>query len=224
MTAVESVVISNAVQLPPIDVLCMACDDASCDFKPRRLQRRPVGPNDILIDVHFCGVCHSDLHFAAGHTAKIFTAPQYPCVPGHEMAGVVAYVGEAVTRFRVGDHAGVGCMVDSCGECDKCLQGEEQACKSQVQTYGMLDKSGRAATVPTGRQTMGGYTNRMVVHERFAICIPTSYPLEKAGPVLCAGITSYEPLKKHGATTGTRVGIVGLGGLGVMGIKLAKAL
>ena len=208
----------------PIDVLCMACDDETCVFEARKMQRRPVGPFDVSIEVMFCGVCHSDLHAAAGHMKKINTPPQYPFVPGHELAGVVIAVGGQVTKLKVGDHAGVGCMVDACLECEFCKAGEEQSCKQRVSTYGASDLSGRAAVVPAGSQTIGGYTNRMVVHEHFAICLPKSYPLEKAGPVMCAGITTYQPLKYFGAGPGTRVAVVGLGGLGVMGIKLAKAL
>ena len=208
----------------PIDTLCMACDDAGCDFKPTRMQRRALGPNDVLIDMKYCGVCHSDLHKAANHMASVGRPTVYPCVPGHELAGICTAVGSAVTKIRVGDQVGVGCLVDSCHECEHCLRGEEQKCKKSVGTYQSRDWSGRAASVPAGMPTVGGYTSKIVVHERFAIKIPSTYPLAMAGPILCAGITMFDPLMAHGATTGTRVGIVGLGGLGVMGVKLAKAL
>ncbi|CAE7231427.1 adhC2, partial [Symbiodinium natans] len=171
----------------------------------------------------YCGVCHSDLHTAAAHLEGVMGAVEYPCVPGHELAGVVAEVGPKVTKFQVGDHIGVGCMVDSCLACDKCKQGFEQKCSKQVGTYAGKDWSGRAAT-PGRKTTIGGYTTRMVVQEHFGIQIPKDYPLEMAGPVMCAGITMYDPLKVNGAKAGSKVGIVGLGGLGVMGVKIAKAM
>ncbi|EOD21495.1 hypothetical protein EMIHUDRAFT_43128, partial [Emiliania huxleyi CCMP1516] len=155
----------------------------------------------------------------------------YPCVPGHEVGGVCVAVGPNVTKFKIGDKVGVGCMVDACLKCKACLAGEEQMCASfSTGTYGALDAHGRAEPYPKGGQTLGGYTQKMVVHERFAIKIPSSYPLEAAGPVMCAGVTMYDPLKKHllkGAERvkeGTHVGIVGLGGLGLTGVKVAKLL
>ncbi len=143
-----------------------------------------------------------------------------------QVAGIVKQIGSKVdaTKFQIGDQVGVGCMVDSCLSCNHCINNQEQSCKQQIQTYGAIDVSGRAAQIPNGRQTIGGYTNLMVVHEKFAIKIPKTYPLEKAGPVMCSGITSYEPLIKYGAKPGFNVGFIGLGGLGVMGVKLAKAL
>jgi len=207
-----------------IDVLCMGCSSATCDFKPMKLKRRTVGKHDILIDMKYCGVCHSDLHAAADHNAGI-GATNYPCVPGHELAGVCTEVGAGVTKFRVGDHVGVGCMVDSCLDCPQCTAGEEQKCSKHVGTYNGADNgSGRAETFPAGGHTLGGYCTKMVVDENFGILIPSGYPLECAGPVMCAGITMYDPLKKSGVQAGSHVGIVGLGGLGQMGIKLAKAL
>mmetsp|Transcript_82760 Transcript_82760/g.229753 ORF Transcript_82760/g.229753 Transcript_82760/m.229753 type:complete len:449 (-) Transcript_82760:327-1673(-) len=219
----------------PVQLLAMACEDASCNFKPMRAQRRPVGDYDVLIDMKYCGVCHTDLHWAAGHV-KALGRPKYPCTPGHELAGVVERVGSKVTKFKPGDHIGVGCMVDSCLECAKCKMGKEQKCKKNVLTYQGEDWSGRAAPYPEIRDhpmkpgktqkspLMGGYSSKMVVHERFGVLIPPDYPLECAGPVMCAGITMYDPLKAQGAGPGTMVGIAGLGGLGVMGIKLAKAM
>jgi uncharacterized zinc-type alcohol dehydrogenase-like protein len=206
-----------------IDTLCMACVDTSCDFKPVALRRRAVGPRDILIDMKYCGVCHSDLHFAAGHVNVGPMQARYPCVPGHELAGVVIAVGEACTKVKVGMKVGVGCMVDSCQDCSSCRAGEEQKCMRQVATYGGQDNGSGRAESPCG-YTLGGYTNKMVVDERFAIIVPDGFPLEAAGPVMCAGITMYDPLVKLGAGAGTRVGIAGLGGLGAMGIKLAKAM
>lgn len=118
----------------PIDVICMACTDSSCDFKPTRFQRRPVGDDDILIEMKYCGVCHTDVHTAAGHLGGI-GLKHYPCVPGHELAGVCTAIGKNVTRVKVGDHVGVGCMVDSCQSCAACRRGEEQMCSKQVGTY-----------------------------------------------------------------------------------------
>mmetsp|Transcript_2958 Transcript_2958/g.3380 ORF Transcript_2958/g.3380 Transcript_2958/m.3380 type:complete len:391 (-) Transcript_2958:175-1347(-) len=202
----------------------MACEDARCDFKPMRMKRRPLGPQDIEIDMKYCGVCHSDLHIAADHMAKVATSTQYPCVPGHELAGVCIAVGSEVTKIQVGDKVGVGCMVDACLECKACNQNDEQKCKKQTATYNGKAIGKRSATYPEKRLTIGGYCTKMVVHEHFAIKIPEEMPLEYAGPIMCAGITMYEPLKHHGVKAGTRVGIVGLGGLGVMGIKLAHAM
>tara|TARA_B110000046_G_scaffold5639_1_gene6010 strand:+ start:75 stop:3116 length:3042 start_codon:yes stop_codon:yes gene_type:complete len=204
-----------------IACICMACDDDSCDFKAVELQRRPVGPYDVHIEVVYCGVCHSDLSVAAGHTP----APtHYPLVPGHEAVGRCVAVGPRVKKFKVGDHIGVGNMVDSCLECRSCLSGEEQGCAKQVLTYNAKDWSGRAAQGGGTLFTAGGYSTAMVVHERFCILIPPGYPLEHAGPIMCAGTTMYDPMKRAGVQAGTEVGILGLGGLGVMGIKLAKAL
>ena len=223
----QSVTVSDAgipttlphVKIGTTESLCMACSDETCDFKPLVMQRRALGPNDILIDMKFCGVCHSDLHHAAGHNMG---QTKYPCVPGHELAGVCIAVGGACSKIRIGMRVGVGCIVDSCLTCAACLQGEEQKCSKMVGTYGRPDNgSGRAAT-PNG-WTLGGYTTKFVVHEHFAVVIPDGFPLEAAGPVMCAGITMYDPLLKLGAS-GKRVGIVGLGGLGTMGIKLAKAM
>jgi len=171
----------------------MACDSNACDFKAVMLERRNIGPNDIEIDMKFSGVCHSDLHVAAGHMAGVAGEVMYPCVPGHELAGVAVRVGAAVTKVKVGDHVGVGCMVDSCGTCKLCKSGEEQKCMKQVGTYQGKDFHGRAAVWPPGKdaRTLVGYTKVHVVHENFAIVIPKSYRLEAAGPVMCAGITMF---------------------------------
>mmetsp|Transcript_36882 Transcript_36882/g.89461 ORF Transcript_36882/g.89461 Transcript_36882/m.89461 type:complete len:436 (-) Transcript_36882:3795-5102(-) len=209
----------------PIDVIGMACQDPACDFKPIKFQRRAPGPEDVLIDMVYCGVCHTDLHASADHLKGLGMATKYPCVTGHELAGVVTDVGPDVTKFQIGDHIGVGCMVDSCLDCKPCNEGHEQYCKkTNTSTYQGEDKFGRAAVWPKGSKTMGGYSTKMVVHQRFGIKIPKSYPLACAGPVMCAGVTMYEPLQTYNATTGTVVGIVGLGGLGTMGVKIAKEL
>eukprot|EP00933_Yihiella_yeosuensis_P066190 TRINITY_DN7032_c0_g1_i2.p1 TRINITY_DN7032_c0_g1~~TRINITY_DN7032_c0_g1_i2.p1 ORF type:complete len:403 (-),score=73.44 TRINITY_DN7032_c0_g1_i2:551-1759(-) len=208
----------------PVDVLCMACNDPSAEFSAQKFQRRPLGDEDVLIDMKYCGVCHTDIHIAANHAAGI-QGTVYPCVPGHELAGVCIQVGSKVTKVKVGDHVGVGCMVDSCMNCVACTRGDENYCRKQnTGTYQADDNHGRAATYPAGGKTMGGYTSKMVVHEHFAIIIPQSYPLEYAGPVMCAGITLYEPLKVYKAGVGTKVGIIGVGGLGLTGMKIAKAL
>ena len=148
----------------------------------------------------------------------------YPCVPGHELAGVAVAVGSKVTRVKVGDHVGVGCMVDSCGKCGACKRGEEQMGISQTGTYNAVPAHDKAAVFPPKSRTLGGYSDKMVIHENFAIVIPKSYPLEYAGPVMCAGVTLFDPLRRYGATNGSKVAVVGIGGLGVMGIKLAKAM
>ena len=217
--------VAVTVDPSPIDSLCLTCESASCDFSVRPLQRRPLGDEDVLVDMRYCGVCHSDLHTAAGHMEGVTGPVQYPMVPGHELAGVVAAIGSKVTRFAVGDRVGVGCMVDACLECARCLEGEEQKCKrGNVGTYGGKDKHGRAAQVPAGGQTLGGYTKTFVVHERFGVRIPPEFPLEAAGPVMCAGVTMYDPMRVAKVGPGSKVGIVGLGGLGQMGVKIAKAL
>lgn len=157
--------------------------------------------------------------------ADVGRCASYPYTPGHELAGVVTQVGNRVKRFKIGDHIGVGCFIDSCLNCEQCKNGCGHKCIDQVSTYNDFDcGTGRAETYPKGQRTIGGYSTHMVVNEQFAIQVPEDYPLACVGPVMCAGITMYDPLKAHGAKKGTRVAIVGLGGLGVMGIKLAKAL
>jgi uncharacterized zinc-type alcohol dehydrogenase-like protein len=205
----ETSLLTSAME-PPIDIVCMATQSPSCDFKPLALQRRPLGAHDVLIDMKYCGICHTDVHAATGDVAALM-GKHYPCVPGHELAGVCTRVGAAVTKFKVGDQVGVGCMVDSCLTCKSCLAGEEQKCSKQVATYNGIDKSGRAAPHGT-KHTLGGYTSKMVVHERFGILIPPSYPLECAGVVMCAGVTLFDPLRRY-KCAGKRVGIIGVGGL-----------
>jgi len=176
-------------------------------------ERRAVGDNDILIDIKFSGICHSDIHTIKGHWGK----QQYPQVPGHEIAGVVSAIGKNVTKFKIGDKAGVGCMVNSCMKCESCENGEEQHCETtgMVGTYGAPEKSS-----PTGI-TQGGYSNNIVVTEHFAIKIPDNIALEYAAPLLCAGITTYSPLMKAKFKKGDKIGVVGIGGLGHIAIKLA---
>ena len=176
-------------------------------------ERRALGEYDILIDIKFSGICHSDIHTIRGHWGE----QVYPQVPGHEIAGIVAAVGKKVNKFKVGDKAGVGCMVDSCMQCSSCKNGEEHHCETtgMVGTYGAPDK-----TSPSGI-TQGGYSNNLVVKEHFAIRIPESISLQDAAPLLCAGITTYSPLMKANFQKGDMVGVAGIGGLGHLAIKLA---
>jgi alcohol dehydrogenase (NADP+)/uncharacterized zinc-type alcohol dehydrogenase-like protein len=190
----------------------LAARDSSGKLSPWEFQRRPVGDNDILIDIKFASICHSDIHQIKGD----WGAQQYPQVPGHEIAGIVGAVGRNVTRFKVGDRAGVGCMVDSCLSCESCKKGEEQFCdKAAVFTYGAPEKSS-----PTGI-TQGGYANNIVVREHFAVNIPQGISLEQAAPLLCAGITTYSPLMRAGFKPGDKVGVAGIGGLGHLAVKIA---
>ena len=182
-------------------------------MSPWEFQRRPVGPDDILIDIKFASICHSDIHQMKGHWGP----QQYPQVPGHEIVGIVAAVGKNVTKFKVGDRAGVGCMVDSCMHCDHCEHGEEHYCENgeTLFTYGYPDKAS-----PTGI-TQGGYSTNIVVRDHFAVRIPDHIKLEEAAPLLCAGITTYSPLMQANFDVGDKVGVAGIGGLGHMAIKLA---
>ncbi|MEU7480742.1 NAD(P)-dependent alcohol dehydrogenase [Lentzea sp. NPDC042327] len=177
------------------------------------IERRAVGAHDVLIDIKYAGICHSDIHQVnEGWGEAIF-----PMVPGHEIAGVVVEVGSEVTRHAVGDRVGVGCMVDSCRECDYCLRGLEQYCANgNTMTYNAIGRDGQA--------THGGYSQQIVVDENFVVRIPDALPLDVAAPLLCAGITLYSPLKHWGVAPGKKVAIVGLGGLGHMGVKIAAAL
>jgi uncharacterized zinc-type alcohol dehydrogenase-like protein len=177
------------------------------------IERRDLGPHDVLIDIAYAGICHSDIHTARGEWGDTL----FPLVPGHEIAGVVSAVGSEVTRFAVGDRAGVGCMVDSCRECDPCLAGEEQYC--QQGNIGTYDAIGR-----DGRPTDGGYSEKIVVDEAYTLHVPEGLALDVAAPLLCAGITLYSPLRHWGAGPGKHVAVVGLGGLGHMGVRLAKAM
>ncbi len=178
--------------------------------------RRDPTETDVQIDILFCGVCHSDLHQARNEWSG-FMPTVYPCVPGHEIVGRVTKVGSAVTKFKAGDIAAVGCMVDSDGTCPDCKEGFEQFCPNVTLTYNFPDKH-------TGGVTYGGYSDSVVVDERFALKVPSNLDLAGAAPLLCAGITTYSPLHHWGVTKGKKVGIVGLGGLGHMGVKFAHAL
>ncbi|CAL9564635.1 NAD(P)-dependent alcohol dehydrogenase [Streptomyces griseomycini] len=195
-------------------VAAYAAPAAKAPLERTTIERREVGTHDVLIDIKFAGICHSDIHQAReGWGEAIF-----PMVPGHEIAGVVSEVGPGVTKFRVGDRVGVGCMVDSCRECDNCRAGREQYCtgSGMVGTYNALDKN--------GEPTYGGYAQKIVVDENYVVRIPDGLSLDVAAPLLCAGITVYSPLKRWGAGPGRKVAILGMGGLGHMGVKIAHAL
>jgi alcohol dehydrogenase (NADP+) len=177
------------------------------------IERRSLGDHDVRIDIKFCGICHSDIHQVDHDWGRGI----FPMVPGHEIAGVVAEVGSAVTRFAAGDRVGVGCFVDSCGVCEHCTAGEEQFCaKGAVATYNAKDYD--------GEPTYGGYSEGIVVTDRFVVRIPDALDLDVAAPLLCAGITMYSPLKRWNAGPGRQVAIVGMGGLGHVGVQLAVAM
>jgi uncharacterized zinc-type alcohol dehydrogenase-like protein len=176
------------------------------------IERRPVGPDDVLIDIVGTGICHSDIHQARdGWGGGIF-----PMVPGHEIAGRVLEAGSAVTGFAAGDRVGVGCIIDSCRTCEHCAQGQEQFCVNMVFTYNARDSD--------GRPTYGGYARRIVVDHRYVVRIPDALSLEAAAPLMCAGVTTYAPLRRYGAGPGRRVAVIGLGGLGHLAVKIAHAL
>ncbi|PRY13970.1 NAD(P)-dependent alcohol dehydrogenase [Kineococcus rhizosphaerae] len=197
----------------PTTVKAYAATSATEPQKPFEIQRRDVGPKDVAIDIKFAGICHSDIH-----TARSEWGPaNYPVVVGHEIAGVVTEVGSEVTKYAVGDRVGVGCMVDSCGECVNCEAGEEQFClKGMIGTYNSVGKD--------GEPTQGGYSQAIVVTEGFVCRIPDGLELDVAAPLLCAGITTYSPLRHWGAGPGKKVAVIGLGGLGHMAVKIAHAM
>ncbi|MEU5210383.1 NAD(P)-dependent alcohol dehydrogenase [Streptomyces sp. NPDC020742] len=180
------------------------------------IPRRELGAHDILIEIKYAGICHSDIHTVRGEWGD---GGAFPIVPGHEIAGVVAEVGTEVTRYRAGDRVGVGCFVDSCRECDNCRAGLQQYCTGELGMVGTYNATGR-----DGETTHGGYSTHLVVDENYALRIPESIPLDAAAPLLCAGITLYSPLAHWKAGPGKKVAVVGLGGLGHMGVKIAAAM
>ncbi|MBU8894914.1 NAD(P)-dependent alcohol dehydrogenase [Corallococcus sp. H22C18031201] len=191
-----------------------AAPSAKAPLSPFTLERREPGAHDVLIDILYCGVCHSDLHQAKDEWGGAI----FPLVPGHEIVGRVTQVGSAVRRFKAGDTVGVGCIVDACRECAPCKAGDEQYCDhGMVGTYNSRERG-------TGAVTYGGYSTRITVDENFVLRIPEGLPLDKAAPLLCAGITTYSPLRHYGLKAGDRIAVVGLGGLGHMGVKLARAM
>jgi uncharacterized zinc-type alcohol dehydrogenase-like protein len=192
-----------------------AAADATTPLAPVTIERRDVGPSDVRIAIEYCGICHSDLHTARNE----WHGTRYPCVPGHEIVGRVVEVGPNVQRHHVGNRVGVGCMVDSCGECAECVAGLQNYClRGATMTYNSIDKHG---TTP---RTLGGYSGEIVVTEQFVVSVPDAIDPAAAAPLLCAGITMYSPLRHHRVGPGSRVGIAGFGGLGGIGVKLAKAL
>lgn len=196
-----------------MDTKAYANHAADKPFEPYAFVRRSPGSSDIAIDIQYCGICHSDIHTARSEWGPAL----YPCVPGHEIIGVVRAVGKNVQKFSVGDTVGVGCLVDSCRSCPSCSQGLEQYCeKGWTGTYN--------APLPDGDYTKGGYSSHIVVDERFVLQVPENLEPAAVAPLLCAGITTYSPLRHVGLKNGDRIGILGLGGLGHMGVKLAASL
>jgi uncharacterized zinc-type alcohol dehydrogenase-like protein len=194
-----------------------ATQSTDAKFEPFNFVRRDVGPNDVLIDIQYCGICHSDIHQAKNEWPDFMPAT-FPMVPGHEIVGRVSQVGDKVTKFKVGDVAGIGCFVDSCRECPPCTSGLEQFCaKGAAYTYNGTEMD---RTTPT----YGGYSNKYVIDEKYALNVKAEGDLSGIAPLLCAGITTYSPLKRFKVGPGQKVGVVGLGGLGHMGVKIAKAM
>jgi len=191
-----------------------AAFDPTRPLAPYAFERRALRGNDVAMEILYCGVCHSDLHTARDDWGWSY----YPIVPGHEIVGRVIGVGDEVTRYQVGDHVAVGCMVDSCMECDQCRKGEEQLCRQgNTLTYAGRDRI-------TGENTQGGYSRHLVVREEFCLRVPEGLDLARVAPLLCAGITTYSPLRTWRVGPGSRVGVIGLGGLGHMAVKLAVGL
>jgi alcohol dehydrogenase (NADP+) len=195
-------------------VTAYAATSATEPLTKTTITRRDVGRNDVSIEIHFAGVCHSDIHTVRGEWGEV----TYPMVPGHEIAGIVTEVGADVTKHKVGDRVGVGCFVDSCRECAQCRAGEEQYCDNpgMIGTYNGVGRD--------GEPTQGGYSGAIVVDENYVLRIPDAIPLDAAAPLLCAGITTYSPLRHWNAGPGKKVAVIGLGGLGHLGVKLAVAM
>ncbi|WP_296137222.1 NAD(P)-dependent alcohol dehydrogenase [uncultured Tessaracoccus sp.] len=197
-----------------MEVTAYAIDSADGRFEKTTITRREPGPTEVLFDIHYAGICHSDIHTARGEWGEAL----YPLVPGHEIAGVVREVGSEVTTFAVGDRVGVGCFVDSCGECEECRNHWENFCERRetVWTYNSIGRDG----LPTA----GGYSRAITVEQDYVLRIPDEIPLDKAAPILCAGITTYSPLKRWGAGPGKKVAVIGVGGLGHMAVQIAAAM
>jgi alcohol dehydrogenase (NADP+) len=192
-----------------------AAASAKSPLSPITIPRRDPGEHDVQLEILFCGICHSDLHIVRSEWSAMPTV--YPCVPGHEIVGRVTKVGSAVTKFKPGDVAAVGCMVDSDGDCEECRVGLEQYCPHVTFTYNSPDAH-------LGRVTYGGYSDSIVVKDQFVLHVPSNLNLAGVAPLLCAGITTYSPMRHWGITKGKKVGVVGLGGLGHMAVKIAHAL
>lgn len=197
-----------------IHVKGYAAQSATSQLAPFSFDRRDVGDQDVLIDIHYCGVCHSDIH----QVRNEWGGSLFPMVPGHEIVGTVSHTGKNVKQFKVGDKVGVGCFVDSCRKCDSCGEGLEQYCaEGMTQTYNCKTRDGSAVCY-------GGYSTQIVVDENYVLHLPKNLPLDATAPLLCAGITLYSPLKHWNAGPGKKVAIIGLGGLGHMGVKIAHAM
>lgn len=197
-----------------IKAIGYAAQSATAPLAPMNFERRSPRPDDVAIEILYCGVCHSDIHQARNE----WGFASYPLMPGHEIVGKVTAVGSEVSTFKVGQMVGVGCMVDSCRTCEACKADLEQYClEGPTQTYASKDRI-------DGSLTMGGYSKSIVVSDRFVVSIPEKLDLASAAPILCAGITTYSPLKHFGVKAGHKVGVLGMGGLGHMGIKFAKAM
>ena len=191
-----------------------AAKAAKAPIEPYEIIRREPGAHDVLIDILYCGICHSDIHQACDEWGGSI----FPMVPGHEIVGIVVKTGGHVTKWKIGDTVGVGCFIDSCRECEACLEGEEQFCEAGMSpTYNGYERDGKTPTY-------GGYSTRITVNEDYVLRIPSGMPLERVAPLLCAGITTYSPLKHFGVKPGDEVAILGLGGLGHIGVKIAKAM
>jgi alcohol dehydrogenase (NADP+) len=198
-----------------IPVSGFAALQAKGSLTPYTFERRDTGDNDIVIEIQYCGICYTDIHQVNNEWGEMST---YPMVPGHEITGTVTEVGPFVTLYEVRDKVGVGCFVDSCRKCGPCLKGLEQYClKGPTYTYNSVERDGQT-------RTQGGYSNRIVVDENYVLRMPDNLPMDRAAPLLCASITMYSPLKRWNAGPGKKDGIVGLGGLGHMGVKIAHAL
>jgi len=197
-----------------IEVHGYAAQQAKAQLAPYSFQRREPGDYDVVIDIKYCGICHTDIH----QVGDEWGGSTFPMVPGHEITGIVLQVGPKVTRYKVGDQVGVGCFVDSCRKCGPCSKNLEQYCvEGMTTTYNGIERDGKT-------KTQGGYSNKIVVDENYVLRIPGNLPLDRAAPLLCAGVTLYSPLMHWKAGPGKKVAIIGLGGIGHMGVKLAHAL
>ncbi len=191
-----------------------AAEQAKAALAPHSFERRDPGPFDVVVDINYCGICHTDIH----QVGDEWGGSVYPMVPGHEITGIVSQVGQKVTRYKIGDKVGVGCFIDSCRKCEPCRKNLEQYClEGMTTTYNGIERDGKTPT-------QGGYSNKIVVDENYVLRIPDNLPLDKTAPLLCAGITLYSPLVHWKAGPGKKVAIIGLGGIGHMGVKIAHAL
>lgn len=214
LISLSSLSLNLYAQTDSIPTRGFAAFDESGVFHPYKFNRHAVGDDEIRIDILYSGICHSDLHNVHGDWRK----EEYPMVPGHEIAGRVVAVGKDVTKFKVGDYAGVGCIINSCHVCDYCLNGHEHYCSESVSTYHDHDP------YHDNEPTQGGYSDNIVVSQDYAVAIPANADMEKVAPLLCAGITTYSPIKYACVKSGDKVGVAGFGGLGSMAVKYLKAL